>query len=183
MALGVWLWFQRPSPVAPVTQPPTARPADAPAATTVAVTDVPGDGFGIIPGRATPWAIAGGPGEPTPTAEPAATNPPVGAITPLGPPSGSFFRPDDVVSFFWTTSEPPGGGQRFVVYLLNGDERLVMGQVEAANFGRGYQIQAVPGQIAGTTGEYGWVVVLQDDATAAIIGLSETRSLTIIGDN
>lgn len=151
----------------------------------ISVVDVAGDGVGVVSGPATPWAVAGGPGEPTavPTPEPAMTTPPALALALLGPPGESVFQAGDVVTFYWSSPELSGDGRQFVVYLLNGDERLALGVVDKENLGLGYQLQAVLGQSVGQAGNYGWVVVLEDNSTGAIIGQSEIRSITILEDN
>ena len=185
IALIGWGWYQG------QTENPAAQPATVVAATITAdsqipaIDDLPGDGFGIVSGPATPWAVAGGPGEPTatppPTAPPATI--PAVALALSGPPGGSAFLPDDVATFYWSAPVQPGPGQRFVVYLVNGDFRLALGSLSEANLGRGYQLQAIPGQFVGQPGAYSWLVVLEDEATGAIIGQSENRALMIIGGN
>lgn len=163
---------------------PTAPPAGAAtqAGESVATaTDVPGDGFGIVAGLATPWAVPGGPGEPTATPTTAPTLPPA-SITLLGPPAGSLFRPQDVVSFYWKAADAPGRGQQFVVYLVTAAGQSPLGVVSAANFGQSYQLQAAPGSV-GETGQLSWFVVLQDESSGTILGASENRALTVMAVN
>ena len=76
----------------------------------------------------------------------------------------------------------PGRGQQFVVYLATAEGQEPLGVVSAANFGQGYQLQAVPGRVA-ETGQFSWVVVLQDGSSGTILGASETRALTIMAVN
>ena len=195
LALVGWVWWrgQQPAAGASVTgaTPPSAT-ADAPTAATTAVgtvaeatvavaTDVPGDGFGIVVGLATPWAVPGGPGEPTATATTAPALPPA-SITLLGPPAGSLFRPQDVVSFYWSSPAVPGQGQQYVVYLATADGQTPLGVVNAANYGQGYYLQAAPGSV-GETGQFSWSVVLQDGSNGDILGASESRALTIMAVN
>lgn len=189
LALAGWVWWRGEQPAAGSTPPPTTAgaPTVSPAAVATeavaqaAVTDTPGDGFGIVAGPATPWAVPGGPGEPTAMPTTAPTLPPA-AITLLGPPAGSLFRPEDVVSFYWSSPAAPGRGQQFVVYLATAEGQEPLGVVSAANFGQGYQLQAVPGRVA-ETGQFSWVVVLQDGSSGTILGASETRALTIMAVN
>lgn len=183
MALTGWMLFQGRSPVDEQPQATavlvTARPQPAPV-------DVPGDGAGMISGPATPWAVAGGPGE-------ILTQETTGAVviveaTPIaialqGPPGGSFFRQRDVVAFYWSSPEAPVPSQRFIVYLVVSGERIPLGVVDEANLGQSYQLQAEPGRISGEAGNYSWLVVLEDEASGTIIGESERRSLSIVDDN
>jgi len=188
LALVGWVRLrgEMPAAAATATAPitltaPAATTATVPVATEAGATDTPGDGFGIVAGLATPWAIPGGPGEPTATATTAPTPPPA-AITLLGPPAGSLFRAEDVVSFYWSSPAAPGRGQQFVVYLTTADGQAPLGVVSAANFGQGYQLQAAPGRV-GETGQFSWSVVLQDESSGTILGASETRVLTIMAVN
>lgn len=177
----VWLrdaWTSTSVPVGAPTAAGTAPPLPTPAG------DVPGDGFGIVSGPATPWAVAGGPGEVTATPE--ATPPPAITVVPLallGPPPGSVFRAEDVVSFYWTSPVAAARGQQFVLYLVAGGENVPLGVVVAANLGQGYQLQAAPGAAVGEAGGYSWFVVLADEGNGAIIAQSETRPITILGEN
>lgn len=188
-ALGVWLlvWGLTPT-VANQQSSPLANnvtPFSEASPTPGVVIETPGDGFGIVAGPATPWAIAGGPGEPAaPTlsvAETAAA--PLAAIGLLGPPPDSLFRSGDVVSFLWAAPEPAADGGTYTVYLLNGDERIALGQVTGPNLGASFLLSATVGQITGNPGEYDWQVALEDEATGTILAASESRRITIIGDN
>lgn len=146
--------------------------------------DVPGDGFGIVSGPATPWAVAGGPGEMTPAPE--ATAIPMMTAVPLallGPPPGSVFGMEDPVSFYWTSPVAAVRGQQFVLYLAAGDRNVPLGAVVAPNLGQGYQLQAVPGAAVGEAGGYSWFVVLANGSNDAIIAQSETRPITILSGN
>ncbi len=168
----------------PTVEPAAAGSTPAPDAVEPA-TDVPGDGFGIVSGLATPWAVAGGPGAATAeaavaTALPTATGAPV---TLLGPPPGSAFMAGDVVTFYWSAPLTPAVGQQFVVYLDGGNEANILGHVAAANLGQGYQLQATPGAAVGQPGSYSWYVVLAGDTGEVIIAQSESRPLTILADN
>ncbi len=145
-------------------------------------TDVPGDGFGIVAGRATPWAVAGGPGEPTATPE-SVSAPLPGTIELLGPPADSVFRLTDRVTFYWTDATPLSAGRRYVVYALNGDTQEVLGDVGAANLGDNYRLQVVPGQTVGQAGRFSWFVVLEDEGNGVIIDQSEMRPITLIVEN
>lgn len=185
LALFAWIWWRGGSVAGVIPRTPAATVAGQ--SPTPDATDIPGDGFGVISGPATPWAVVGGPGEPTATAvvveaTPVPTEMAVSVLL-QGPPAGSFFRPADSVTFYWTFPEALGHGRQFVVYLLDGEEQLVLGVVSDANLGEGYQLQAVPGQIVGQAGNYSWLVVLEDEATGAIIGSSEPRLIAITGDN
>lgn len=188
LALAGWVWWRGQQPAAGATPPPAT--AGAPTASsavkateevTIEATDVPGDGFGIVAGLATPWAVPGGPGEPTATATTAPELPPA-SISLLGPPAGSLFRSVDVVSFYWSSPAAPGRGQQFVVYLDTAEGQEPLGVVSAANFGQGYQLQAAPGSV-GETGQFSWHVVLQDESSGTILGASESRALTIMALN
>lgn len=189
LALVGWLRWRGQQPAAGTDTGGTTQPATpdvAPAVATEAMatalaTDAPGDGFGVVAGRATPWAVPGGPGEPTATATTVPTLP-SGAITLLGPPAGSLFRPEDVVSFYWSSPVAPGLGQQFVVYLVTAEGQTPLGMVSAANLGQGYQLQVAPGSV-GETGQFSWYVVLQDESSGAILGASESRALTIMAVN
>lgn len=154
------------------------EPAGAPA------TDVPGDGFGIVPGPATPWAVAGGPGAATAAAATAtaAPTPTLAPIALFGPPAGAVFRPSDVVTFYWTAPDA-GEGQHFVVYLADGAERVALGAVGAANLGQAYQLQAAPGAAVDEPGAYSWFVVWANEADGVMIGQSENRPITILAAN
>jgi hypothetical protein len=161
---------------------PQPRATTATAATPA--TDVPGDGIGLVPGPATPWAVAGGPGEATALAATvmAMPAPTVGPIALLGPPAGSAFRPDDAVTFYWS-APAAGPEQEFVVYLMAGDEMTPLGSVATANLGQAYQLQAAPGAAVGEPGIYSWFVVVTGAAGDAIIGQSENRPITIVAGN
>jgi hypothetical protein len=191
-ALGGWIWYSTRA-LAPETKPAattgarpatTAAPATAPpAAPATAVADVPGDGFGVVAGLATPWAVPGGPGEPTPTPPPATPAPAAAPIALLGPPAGSFYRQSDLIAFYWSSPEPLAAGQQFTVYLLVGDAQVALGSVDNANLGQGYQVQAIPGQNVEEPGRISWLVAIEEQATGAIIGQSEARAITLIADN
>lgn len=144
--------------------------------------DAPGDGFGIVTGQATPWAVPGGPGElPTPEATPA---PPAAVpITLIGPPPDSFFRMSDGVTFYWSSPEPLAPGQQFTVYALAGGAQIALGSIDEANLGLGYQLHVVPGQSIGQPGPFNWSIALEDQASGAIIGQSAVRGITLIADN
>lgn len=162
-------------------RPPATEPS---AAVTAPATDVPGDGFGIVAGPATPWAVAGGPGAATAAAATATAMPAptLGPIALLGPPAGSAFRPADAVVFYWS-APTAGPGQQFELFLAAGDETIRLGVVAAANLGQAYQLQAAPGAAVGQPGIYSWFVVATDSAGDAIIGQSENRPITILAGN
>lgn len=144
--------------------------------------DVPGDGFGIVVGRATPWAVPGGPGEPTATPEIVTVQLP-GTIELLGPPADSVFRLTDEVTFYWTDATPLSAGRRYVVYWVDGSTQVALGEVGAANLGNNYRLQVVPGQTVGQAGRFSWLVVLADEGNGVIIDQSEVRSITLIVEN
>lgn len=144
--------------------------------------DVSGDGFGIVAGRATPWAVPGGPGEPTATPE-SVSAPLPGTIELLGPPADSVFRLTDRVTFYWTDATPLSAGRRYVVYWVDGSTQVALGEVGAANLGNNYRLQVVPGQTVGQAGRFSWLVVLADEGNGVIIDQSEVRSITLIVEN
>lgn len=189
LALVGWVWWRDDQPAAGATTSPvtTGVPTASPvvvgteAVTGATATDTPGDGFGIVAGLATPWAVPGGPGEPTATATTIPTLSPV-SITLLGPPAGSLFRPEDMVSFYWSSPAVPGRGQQFVVYLATAEGQEPLGVVNGANLGQSYQLQATPGSV-GESGQFSWFVVLQDGSSGTILGASESRALTIMAIN
>ncbi len=183
LALAGWVWYSTrllalPAPATPA--PAAAATAQASPTSVVEPVDAPGDGYGIVPGPATPWAVAGGPGEqPTPAPEP----PPHAPIALIGPPPGSLFRMGDGVTFYWSSPEPPGPGRQFTVYLLTGGAQVALGSVAEANLGLGYQLSAVPGQAVEQPGQFSWLIAIEDQASGAIIGQSAVRPLTLIADN
>ena len=187
LAVAVWLiWRGGSSPASAtvVSAVPTAGQTPATDAPEPA-TDVPGDGFGLVSGPATPWSVAGGPGAATATASalaavPTATSAPIAL---LGPPAGSAFMAGDVVTFYWQSPQVAAVGQQFVVIIAAGDEALALGRIAAANLGQGYQLQGAPGAVVGQPGTYSWLVVLADEDDGAIIAQSENRPLTILADN
>lgn len=188
--VGVWFLYRGLQPSLAAQMPVAASPAmTVPTETDPAssgAADVPGDGFGIVPGPATPWAVAGGPGEPTATPVPVDEPPaamPLVSVDLLGPPAESFFQPEDEVTFFWTGAEPLAAGRRYVVYLVNGEEQLVLGDADRPNLGQGFRVRGVPGQIVGEAGDFGWLVALEDSATGDIIGTSKTRRITLLAAN
>ena len=155
-------------------------------------TDIAGDGFGIIRGRATPWAVAGGPGhvpagggteEAGDSAAPVQTPASIAMITLLGPPAGSSFSAGDSVSFYWESTMESHSGLVYTLYLISGSERTALGTTQEENFGQGHQIRSSIGQAVGKAGNYNWQVVLEDPATGGIIGQSEVRAITIFDDN
>ena len=184
LALVGWIWFSgrstgssepQATAVAGTTRTATAAPP-------VAGTDVPGDGFGIVAGLATPWAVPGGPGEPTATPEPTPTLL-AATINLIGPPTESFFRAGDVVTFYWNSPEPLGPDQRFIVYVLDDGDQAILGTVSDINLGLGYQLSAIVGQSVVEAGRFSWLVVLEDEQSGAIIGRSEMRPITLIDNN
>ena len=187
LGVGLLVWGLIPSVADQQSSPPgnSVTPNRVADPTRGVVIETPGDGFGIVAGPATPWAIAGGPGELAATALPVAETAiaPVAAIGLLGPPADSLFRSAEVVSFFWAAPEPAVNGNRYTVYLIDGDERFTLGEVTGPNLGGSFQLPANIGQIAGEPGEYDWQVVLRDEATGNILAASEARRITIIGDN
>lgn len=184
LALVGWVWFsgRSTSSSEPQATVVAGNTRVATAAAPAAGTDVPGDGFGIVAGLATPWAVPGGPGEPTVTPEPIPTQP-AKTINLIGPPPESFFRAGDVVTFYWNSPEPLGPDQRFIVYVLDDGDQVFLGSVSEVNLGVGYQLSAIIGQSVEETGRFSWLVVLEDEQSGAIIGQSETRSIALIDDN
>lgn len=175
LALGGWAWLNSKTPRPAVVGVASATPRPLPAGDE----DAPGDAFGLVPGLATPWAVAGGPGE-TPTVVPEVT--PV-HIPLLGPPAGSIFRMEDTISFYWSAAGEPSPNQRYGVYLLDGGERVLLGSAVGPNLGQGYQIRATIGEFVDEPGEYRWLVVLEDVDSGAIIGQSEIRPITLMLSN
>ncbi len=176
LALGGWFWLSR--SVAPAG---TNTPAAALMATSLTVTpspssDAPAAGEIVaLVGLATPWGAAGL--EPTVVATATTAVVAPGTIALFGPPAGSRFRAADVVTFYWSWPDELADGQRFVVYLLDADERRPLGELDEANMGRAYQLSAPVGQ----TGDFRWEVVLEDGATGATMGRSEPRTIGIVG--
>lgn len=169
--LGGWFWLgQQAAPGAPATVV-AARPS--PHATTAPPPAVAPTAAGLLVGPATPWGAAGL--EPTATAAPSAAVPP-GTIGVYGPPAGSRFRAADAVVFYWSWPDELAEGQRFVLYLLAADGRRALGQVDEVNLGRAYQLRAVVGE----AGDFRWEVVLEDEATGAIIAASDARAIISI---
>lgn len=191
LAAGIALLFQGLSNSLSTPQTPAAGPmvtrviATDPA--TGELIDTPGDGFGVVPGLATPWAVAGGPGEAAATAvpsvEPEAIDVPEVEIGLLGPPPDSLFRMSDVVSFYWSGPDQPITTGRFFVSILDGTEQIAVGDITSPNLGENFALQVNIGQIVGEAGEYEWLIVMEDEATGEIIGASETRRLVLLADN
>jgi hypothetical protein len=184
LALGGWLWLRGKTQV--TEQPRVTTVAATPQPQLAGVTDTPGDGFGLITGPATPWAVAGGPGEAAATeaAVPPTSTP--GAAAPImlkGPPPNSVFQIGDTVSFYWDALGEPAPNRRYTLYLIVDDERLTLGTVSELNLGQGYQFQAPVGEVVGQAGNYSWLVVLEDESIGAIIGQSETRPISILGND
>ncbi len=183
LALAGWIGYRTRAlgPAAPaVTQ--TAPTQVGPTQVAPPAAELPGDGFGIVAGQATPWAVPGGPGElPTPEATPA---PPVAvSITLIGPPPDSFFRMGDGITFYWSSPEPLAPDQQFTVYALTDGAQIPLGSVDEANLGLGYQLHVVPGPVVGWPGPFNWSIALEDQASGAIIGQSGIREITLIADN
>ncbi len=178
LALSGWVWIAGRA-TQPVTIEVTTR---TPQPLPIGDEDVPGDALGLVPGLATPWAVVGGPGEtPTVESEPTAAAPV--PIPLLGPPAGSIFRMGDTVSFYWGAVEEPTPNQQYGVYLLAGDERVLLGSAVGPNLGQGYQVRATIGDFVVEPGDYSWLVVLEDVDSGAIIGQSETRPITLMRNN
>lgn len=185
LTLAGWVWYstRSPAPAATMTASPAANGTPAPPAAVAEAADIPGDGFGMVLGPATPWAIPGGPGElPTPAVAPDPL-PAAAPIELIGPPPGSFFRMGDAVTFYWSSPEPLIPGRRFTVYLLADGAQVALGSVAEANLGLGYRLSAVPGRSAGQPGPFSWSIALEDSASGTIIGQSEVRAMTLIADN
>lgn len=178
LALAGWIGYSTRAlgPTAP------AATQTAPTQVATAAAELPGDGFGIVAGQATPWAVPGGPGElPTPEATPA---PPAAvSITLIGPPPDSFFRMRDGITFYWSSPEPLAPDQQFTVYALADGAQIPLGSVDEANLGLGYQLHVVPGPVVGRPGPFNWSIALEDQASGAIIGQSGIREITLIADN
>lgn len=180
--LGGWAWFGREIPPQEMDMSETS-PTAVPVPTDI--TDIPGDGFGLVLGPATPWAIPGGPGEivtiESPTIAPPTATP--ANIQLFGPPSGSVYRLDDVISFYWSAPVALAAGEQFIVYLNTGEERIALGTIVEPNLGQGYQLQASVDQFIGQAGTYSWQVVLEKDETGVMIGQSDLRSFMIVQNN
>lgn len=174
LAIGGWYWLSQPAVPAPAVATLAATPlrataiAEQPSAASTAAPQ------GLI-GQATPWGAAGL--EPTATAMATAAVIAPGAITLYGPPAGSRFGAGDAVSFYWSWPDALAEGQRFVLYLVSAGERRPLGEVDEANLGRAYHLR-VPVE---ETGDFLWEVVLEEAATGATIGASESRAISIIG--
>ncbi len=183
MAIGVggWRWLERSNPPATPPAPRATTTAATPATTGAGPADQPGDGIGLIVGPATPWAVAGMAGvDPAPVGGSGEAATTAAVIPLLGPPSGSVFGRDDVVSFYWSWPGEVGRDQQFVVYLAVDGVRSPLGAVDEANLGSGFQLQAAVGETAGAAGSYVWQVFLEDSATGATLGQSEARTIAII---
>lgn len=181
-SVGGWVWLQGnvpepgPTPIADIA--PTIGPLP------TGVEDIPGDAFGLVTGLATPWAVPGGPGE-TPTIESPTATPAITAvpIPVLGPPAGSFFRPEDTISFYWSGAAEPTPDRQYSVYLIDGDERVLLGSIAQPNLGQGYQLRANISDFVEEPGAYSWLVVLEDAGLGVIIGQSDIRPISLVGAN
>jgi len=141
--------------------------------------DAPGDAFGLVSGLATPWAVPGGPGEiPTVEAIVEATPAPISL---LGPLAGSFFQMSDTISFYWNAAAEWAPEQRYSVYLIDGNERVLLGVVGSPNLGQGYQLRVKIGDFVDEPGDYGWLIVLEDAGSDIIMGQSAIRPITLAG--
>lgn len=171
-AIAAWAWVSRAAQVSlPAT--PAAVPAQATQQTPTAAPGVIG-----LPGLATPWAVAGM----EPLVSPAATaTGPAQPIRLLGPPPGSQFGADDLVSFYWRWPGELEEGQRFVVYVVAGGNRVALGAIDEANMGQAYHLATALGGSVGKTGGFQWLVVLEDAEAATTIGQSEPRPIGIVG--
>lgn len=166
-------------PAATATWTPSSQPAE--------VIDTPGDGVGMIRGLATPWAVPGAPGAPTPTVDGSGALSSLPAENPViilqGPPPGSSYNTGDTISFYWQSAHEVGPNQQFSVYLEADASRTMIGSAAATNLGQGFRIQATAGEIVDEPGIYSWSVVLEDIDKKEIIGQSEFRQITILAGN
>lgn len=87
------------------------------------------------------------------------------------------------MSFYWNSPDGVISGGRFIVYILDGPERIALGEVISPNVGDAFVVQAGVGQIVGGAGDYEWQVVMEDPASGEVMGASETRRLALIANN
>jgi len=172
-AIAVWFWMSQAEQAGTLTTPVAGAP---PTRTMQTATETPG--VVGLPGLATPWAVAGL--EPPATA-PATVAGPIEPISLLGPPPGSQFGVDDVVSFYWRWPGELEDGQRFAVYVLAGSNRVALGEIDEANLGQVYHLAAPLGESVGETGGFQWFVVLEDAIGGTTMGQSKLRPLGIVG--
>lgn len=178
-ALGTWLWLRVNAAEARATPVAQAMPTMPASPAVVEDEDAPGDAFGLVSGLATPWAVPGGPGEiPTVEAIVEATPAPISL---LGPPAGSFFQMSDTISFYWNAAAEWAPEQRYSVYLIDGNERVLLGVVGSPNLGQGYQLRVKIGDFVDEPGDYGWLIVLEDAGSDIIMGQSAIRPITLAG--
>lgn len=176
LAIGVWFWLSQPRAAAPATLAPAQSTPSAAGTSLAATPEARG-----LEGLATPWAVAGAPGEataaPTPTAVPGAPEP----IALLGPPAGSLFRRADTVSFYWQWPGELAAEQRFVVYIAAAGQPVALAEVVEANLGAVFQAQAPAGSMVDEATQYQWWVILEDEATGTTIGQSAPRTIGFTG--
>jgi hypothetical protein len=113
------------------------------------------------------------------TAVPTATLPAEILASLVGPPAQSIFPLNAAISFYWTSTYAPGENEVYGVFVANEGTEIVAGTVEAANFGRQFQLRVQPTDLGLEPGSYTWDVRLIEEGNATARWQSSPRSFTI----
>jgi hypothetical protein len=97
----------------------------------------------------------------------------------LGPPSGSTFADNAIISYYWQWPLPLAEDQHFKVYLLTEEQTILLGTLNEPNIGDSYRLQVDLTDVKLTADTLHWLVQLETTQFDQPLRMSESRSLTI----
>ena len=119
---------------------------------------------------------------PTPESiEPVATIPADVRIELIGPPAGSQFAMDAPISFYWRWPFDLSETQQFAVYLLRGQQEILLGILTEPNLGNAYHLSSALTTTTAQAEAVQWEARLESVPGQDILLTSERRTLFLSG--
>jgi hypothetical protein len=115
-----------------------------------------------------------------PTPQPTPTLLPGDFVTLIGPPGQSRFSLSTPLNFYWFANRALSEGESFAVYLVNGNEESLVGEISEPNLGTAYQVDFLPQGSGLPAADYNWLVKIVDQEKDVVLGESERRPITLI---
>lgn len=88
------------------------------------------------------------------------------------------FTANDTINFDWFWPTLPEAGQHFAVYLLDGEERHLLGTTTEPYSGAAYRL-SVPAAELPASGELAWQVRLEDNASGEVLVESDNTPIVV----
>jgi len=98
------------------------------------------------------------------------------SVLPHGP--NRVFTLGDTINFDWFWPTLPEAGQQFAVYLLDGDERHLLGATDEPYSGAAYRLSVPAGELP-ASGELAWQVRLETIAGGGVITESDPTPIVV----